>query len=75
VLETVNVNVKPRLAGREVRCQAKVMKTYNGEKQLKTCGSLLAVIELNINGTGSATVHARCTKSNCKQMVHHTLSK
>jgi hypothetical protein len=62
------------LKGTEVRCRAKVVKNYAGLKKLKTCNALLSVVTLDINGgSGSVTVHSKCTKANCGNMVHHVI--
>lgn len=74
-MSTKSESANAKLVGREVRCKNKVLKKYPGGTQLRACNSLLAVVELNIEGSGSVVVHTKCTKRNCQNMVHYTMSK
>lgn len=66
-------NVRLELPGTEVRCQNIVLKNYAGVLKKKKCNALLAVVETDINGSGSVTVSTKCTKAGCNNMVHHTI--
>lgn len=72
---TKSESTSAKLVGREVRCKNKVLKKYPGGTQLRVCNSLLAVVELNIEGAGSVIIHTKCMKRNCQNMVHHQISK
>lgn len=72
-MPSVAPSAKLVLPGTEVRCQARIFKVYGGDKKLKTCNALLAVVETNIHGGGSVTVVAKCYKANCGNMVHYQI--